>query len=45
MFAENTLGEVAQMQEAGIPVTFGYISDAHDFHGVSGRCTHRLRAG
>jgi hypothetical protein len=24
------------MQEAGIPVTFGYISDAHDDHGVSG---------
>ena len=24
------------MQEAGVPVTFGYISDAHDFHGVSG---------
>ena len=27
---------VAQMQEAGIPVTFGYISDAHDQHGVAG---------
>ena len=24
------------MQESGCPVTFGYISDAHDFHGVSG---------
>jgi hypothetical protein len=24
------------MQEAGIPVTFGYISDAHDQHGVAG---------
>jgi phosphoglycerol transferase MdoB-like AlkP superfamily enzyme len=24
------------MQEAGVPVTFGYISDAHDQHGVAG---------
>ena len=24
------------MQETGIPVTFGYISDAHDQHGVAG---------
>ena len=39
MFAKNTLGEVAQMQEAGVPVTFAYISDAHDFHGVAGN-TH-----
>ena len=36
LFARNTLGYVAQMQEAGIPVTFGYISDAHDQHGVAG---------
>jgi phospholipase C len=39
MLAKNTLGEVAQMQESGVPVTFAYISDAHDFHGVSGN-TH-----
>src|SRR3954451_718238 len=39
MYAKSTLGEVARMQEAGVPVTFGYISDAHDFHGVSGN-TH-----
>ena len=32
MLAANTLGEVAQMQENGVPVTYGYISDAHDFH-------------
>jgi hypothetical protein len=32
MPAKVTLGYVAQMQEAGIPVTFGYISDAHDNH-------------
>src|SRR4051794_33198213 len=30
--AKNTLGYLAQMQEAGIPVTWGYISDAHDNH-------------
>lgn len=32
MSAANTLGYVAQMQESGIPVTFAYISDAHDNH-------------
>ena len=32
MSAANSLGYVAQMQEAGIPVTYGYISDAHDRH-------------
>ena len=31
-FAKNTLGYIAQMQEAGIPVTYGYISDTHDNH-------------
>src|SRR5213592_1879992 len=36
LFASTTLAYVAQMQEAGIPVTFGYISDAHDEHGVAG---------
>jgi hypothetical protein len=36
LFASTTLSYVAQMQEAGIPVTFGYISDAHDSHGVAG---------
>jgi hypothetical protein len=30
MTAATTLGYVAQMQEAGIPVTYGYISDTHD---------------
>src|SRR5262249_40768370 len=33
--AKNTLGEVAQMQENGVPVTFAYISDAHDNHALS----------
>jgi hypothetical protein len=32
MSAANSLGYVAQMLEAGVPVTFGYISDAHDNH-------------
>jgi hypothetical protein len=32
MFAQNTLGYVEQMQESGVPVTYGYISDAHDLH-------------
>jgi hypothetical protein len=32
MLAQNTLGYVAAMQEAGVPVTYGYISDAHDLH-------------
>ena len=36
MFPRNSLAYVAEMQEAGIPVTYAYISDAHDNHGVSG---------
>ncbi len=39
MEAEVTLRYIATMQEAGIPVTYGYISDAHDFHGTAGN-TH-----
>ena len=39
MSAAVTLRYVATMQEKGIPVTFGYISDAHDYHGVAGN-TH-----
>jgi hypothetical protein len=30
--AKNSLGYIAQMQESGVPVTFAYISDAHDNH-------------
>jgi hypothetical protein len=33
--AANSLGMVAQMLEAGVPITFGYISDAHDNHALS----------
>jgi hypothetical protein len=36
MEATVTLSWVAQMQEAGIPITYAYISDAHDGHGTSG---------
>jgi hypothetical protein len=36
MVAPVTLGYIAAMQEKGIPVTYAYISDAHDNHGVNG---------
>jgi hypothetical protein len=36
LFASTTLSYIATMQEAGIPITFGYISDAHDGHGAHG---------
>jgi hypothetical protein len=36
MSAAVSLAYVAAMQEKGIPITYAYISDAHDFHGVSG---------
>jgi len=32
MFPKVTLAYVAQMLEAGVPVVYGYISDAHDGH-------------
>jgi len=36
MSATVSLSWVAQMQEAGVPITYAYISDAHDGHGTSG---------
>ena len=36
LFAGTTLSYIASMQEAGIPITYGYISDAHDGHGLHG---------
>ena len=36
MVATVSLSWTAQMQEAGIPVTYSYISDAHDGHGTAG---------
>jgi hypothetical protein len=36
MTAPNSLGYVAQMQEAGIPVTYAYVSDLHDNHAGGG---------
>jgi len=32
MSAYVSLGYVAKMQEAGVPITYAYISDAHDAH-------------
>ncbi|HET7173272.1 MAG TPA: hypothetical protein VFI30_03210 [Nocardioidaceae bacterium] len=34
MTAATTLGYVADLQEAGVPVTFAYLSDVHDPHAV-----------
>lgn len=34
MLAKNSLGYVEQMQEAGVPVTYAYLSDAHDNHAL-----------
>jgi hypothetical protein len=36
MSASVSLGYVVAMQEHGVPVTYAYISDAHDNHGVAG---------
>ncbi|MGZ3439368.1 MAG: hypothetical protein ACXVDD_07620, partial [Polyangia bacterium] len=44
MSASVTLGYVATMQERGIPVTYAYISDAHDNH-VAGRAFGPGEAG
>ena len=35
MLAKNSLGYVAQMQESGVPITYAYISDAHDNHNLA----------
>jgi hypothetical protein len=37
--ASQTLAYMADMQEAGIPVTYGYISDVHDRKGGQTGCT------
>ena len=36
MPASVSLAYAAEMQEAGIPITYAYVSDAHDFHGNAG---------
>jgi hypothetical protein len=36
MFAATSLSYIVEMQKKGIPVTYAYISDAHDFHGDAG---------
>ena len=45
MSAAVSLAYVASMQEHGIPVTYAYISDAHDFHGVSGNAHNAYGPG
>jgi hypothetical protein len=45
MSAANSLGYVAQMQEAGVPVTYAYISDAHDNHAPGGHAYGPGEAG
>jgi hypothetical protein len=36
MSAAVSLAYAAEMQEAGVPITYAYISDAHDNHGNAG---------
>ena len=45
MSAAVSLAYVAAMQEHGVPVTYAYISDAHDFHGVSGNAHQAFGPG
>lgn len=45
MSAANSLGYVAQMQEAGVPVTYAYLSDAHDNHAPGGTAYGPGQAG
>lgn len=45
MSAAVSLAYTAEMQEAGVPVTYAYISDAHDFHGVSGNAHNAFGPG
>jgi len=45
MSAAVSLAYVAALQEKGVPVTFAYISDAHDFHGVAGNAHEAFGPG
>ncbi|HTQ06649.1 MAG TPA: hypothetical protein VMI54_22490 [Polyangiaceae bacterium] len=45
MEAEVSLAYVAALQEHGVPVTYAYISDAHDFHGVAGNAHNAYGPG
>ena len=45
MSAAASLAYTAGMQEAGVPVTFAYISDAHDGHGVAGNAHNAFGPG
>jgi hypothetical protein len=45
MSAAASLAYEAEMQEAGVPVTFAYISDAHDGHGTAGNAHNAFGPG
>jgi hypothetical protein len=45
MEATVSLSWVAQMQESGVPITYAYISDAHDGHGNAGNIHHTYGPG
>ncbi len=45
MEATVSLSFVAQMQEAGVPVTYAYVSDAHDDHGNAGNIHYAYAPG
>ena len=45
MEASTSLSWVASMQEHGVPVTYAYISDAHDGHGTAGNIHYAYGPG
>jgi hypothetical protein len=45
MSAAASLSYIVAMQKHGIPVTYAYVSDAHDFHGVSGNAHNAYGPG
>jgi hypothetical protein len=45
MIPVRSLAYTAEMQEAGIPVTYTYVSDAHDDHGIAGEVHNAFGPG
>jgi hypothetical protein len=45
MEASTSLSWVAAMQEHGVPITYAYISDAHDGHGTAGNIHYAYGPG
>src|SRR6185437_13080638 len=43
--ASQTLGYLADMQESGVPVTYGYISDLHERKAGTSGCTTASATG